>query len=169
MGFTNELIDSCEKRLKDTLNCRFSAVITDVAFIGDDELDIGFGSFKSLSLCKNLSGCSKAFIFAVTTGIDVDRLLSRLYFSSPSEHFITDALASAYAEAACDLTNELLAQKYILKPRFSPGYGDFALEYQPNVLKAVNAERLLNITLSKSLLMTPKKSITAIAGIAATR
>ena len=44
-------------------------------------------------------------------------------------------------------------------------YGDLPLELQPQILSVLNAGRLLNISLSKSLLMTPKKSVTAIAGL----
>lgn len=165
-GFSNELIDLCEKRLKKTINCRFCAVMTDITYGAQQGLiDLGFGEFYSRSLYENLCGCKKAYVFAVTTGLGVDRLLSRLYVSSPSEHFITDALASAYAEAACDSANEILAKSRNLRKRFSPGYGDLPIELQPKVLKAVNACRYLNITLSKALMMTPKKSITAIAGI----
>lgn len=165
-GFSNELIDFCEKRLINTMNCRFCAVKTDIVYGAEAGIiDVGFGEFYSLSLYENLYGCKKAFIFAVTIGLEVDRLLARLYISSPSEHFITDALASAYAEAACNSANEILAKGCNLKRRFSPGYGDFPLELQPHILKSVNAEKYLNITLSKALMMTPKKSITAIAGI----
>ena len=47
----------------------------------------------------------------------------------------------------------------------APGYGDMPLSYQPEILKALNADYTLGITLNNSLLMTPMKSITAIMGI----
>ena len=69
------------------------------------------------------------------------------------------------AEAACDRTDNILSSRLICRPRFSPGYGDLPLSLQPEVIRATGADRRLGITLSSSLLMTPKKSVTAIKGI----
>jgi len=136
-----------------------------VNYPGEGVIDLGFGEFKSIDLYKNLGGAKEAFIFAVTIGMGVDRHLMKLYSLSAAEHFISDGIASAMAEAACDKVNEILAEGLNVRQRFSPGYGDFPLELQPKVLESVNAGRLLGITLSNSLLMTPKKSITAVMGI----
>lgn len=164
-GYTDETIEKCQRRLMKTADCRFSAVRVEVSYPGENRIDLGFGEFTSQDLYNNLSGAKEAFIFAVTTGISVDQLLTKLYFTSPAEHFITDALSSALAEAAADKADEILRQGLNCRKRYSPGYGDLPLELQPKVLEAVNAGRLLGITLSKALLMTPKKSITAIMGI----
>jgi len=53
----------------------------------------------------------------------------------------------------------------LCRPRFSPGFGDFGLEHQKAILDLVNAERLLGITVNKSYMMSPMKSVTAIMGI----
>ena len=112
-----------------------------------------------------MSGCKEAYVFSVTTGIGVDRLLSRLNLLSQSRHFITDALSSAAVESFCDYVNEMLAKDKKTKPRFSPGYGDLPLEIQPDILKVLSADKTLGITLNESLFMTPVKSITAIMGV----
>ncbi len=164
-GYTDDTIIRCERELRKVVQCRYSAVRVNVGFPGEGFINLGFGTFKSLDLYKNLSGAKEAFIFAVTIGMGVDRLLMRLYSLSVAEHFISDGIASAMAEAACDRANEILAKGLNVRQRFSPGYGDFPLELQPKVLEAVNAGRLLGITLGNSLLMTPKKSITAVMGI----
>ena len=52
-----------------------------------------------------------------------------------------------------------------LGPRFSPGYGDFALDAQASILASLDAERQLGIYLTDESLMIPTKSITAVAGI----
>lgn len=164
-GYTDEAIESCKKRLLGTADCRFAAVRAEVSYPGENLIDLGFGEFFSRDLYNNLSGAKEAYIFAVTTGISVDRLLAALYHTSPAEHFITDALSSALAEAAADKADEILRRGLDCRQRYSPGYGDLPLTLQPKVLEAVNAGRLLGITLSKALLMTPRKSITAIMGI----
>lgn len=165
VGYTDEIIERCEKLLRETAVCRFSAVRRKAVFHGDGRLDIGFGDFKSHDLYKNLFGCREVFLFAVTIGLEVDRLLYKLSVSSPAEHFVTDGLSSAMAEAACCKADEILREGLICRPRFSAGYGDFPLETQPEILRITEAGRLLNIMLGKSLLMTPMKSITAVIGI----
>lgn len=164
-GYTDDVIESCKERLLKTADCRFAAVRVKVCYPGENRIDLGFGEFFSRDLYDNLSGANEVFIFAVTTGIAVDRLLASLYLTSPAEHFITDALSSALAEAAADKADEILRQDLNCCQRYSPGYGDLPLSLQPKVLDSVNAGRLLGITLSRALLMTPRKSVTAIMGI----
>lgn len=164
-GFEMEQIDTCLAELKGAVNCKFSAVRVPVNYIGEERLECGFGEFKSATLIKNLQGCRETFVFAVTLGLGVDRLLTQLSFVSPSKHFITDALASAMAEAAADKAEEIIKGTLVCRPRFSPGFGDLSLELQPRLLELLNAQRLLGITTNKTMLMSPRKSVTAIMGI----
>lgn len=163
--FNPELVEQCLKELRDSANCKFSAVLSQVSYYDDDFLDCGFGKFKSQMLTKSLSGAKTCFIFAVTLGLGVDRLLNKYSLSSPSKHFIYDALASSLAEALADKAEKIIKGDKICTPRFSPGYGDLPLEIQPNLLRFLNAGRLLGITINNSLLMSPGKSVTAIMGI----
>ena len=52
-----------------------------------------------------------------------------------------------------------------LRPRFSPGYGDFSLSCQRAVLDALDAGKHLGIKLTDSFLMMPSKSVTAVIGV----
>ncbi len=164
-GFEMDEIDICLEELKNVVNSKFSAVRVPVKYLGDDALDCGFGEFKSATLIKNLQGCKEAFIFAVTLGLGVDRLLTQLSLVSPSKHFICDALASSMAEAAAEKAEEIIKGNLECRPRFSPGFGDLSLELQPRILELLNAQRLLGITTNKTFLMSPGKSVTAIVGI----
>ena len=87
-GFESDVINECLEELKKVVSCKFSAVCCDVRYLGNDCLDIGFGKFESSTLIKNLQGCSKAFVFAVTLGMGVDRLLNKLAATSPARYFI---------------------------------------------------------------------------------
>ena len=163
-GYTNALIEKCDEALKMAIECSFCAKETSVD-IDENEVDLGFVKIKSRNLSKNLEGCESAFVFAVTLGTNVDRLIKRLSVTSVSEHFITDALASSYAEAAMDYAEEIIKNGKRCSVRFSPGYGDVPLEIQKNVIEYIGAEKLLNIRLGESFIMTPSKSVTAIMGI----
>ena len=136
-----------------------------VALFDEDVCALGFAKVKSRDLHKNLSGCREAFVFAVTLGLDTDRYLLKLSNTSQSSHFICDGYFSAAAESVCDAAEKRIKGSLSCKPRFSPGYGDLPLEFQKDVLAALNASKLCGITLTDSLLMTPQKSITAVLGI----
>lgn len=130
-----------------------------------DEISFPFVSFHSKDLSKNLSGCKEAFIFAVTLGHGVERLLSKVSRLSSADFFIYDAAGSALAESVCDVAEDMIKGDLSCKPRFSPGYGDLPLSVQKDVLSVLNAEKLLGITLTETNLMIPQKSITAVLGV----
>ncbi len=165
VGFTNEEIEKCKQELLKVIEYKYAYVKVPVDLSTENYVNLNFVSFNSKNLYKNLSGCKEAYVFSVTVGIGVDRLLSRLNLLSQSRHFITDALSSAAVESFCDYVNEMLAKNKKTKPRFSPGYGDLPLEIQPDILKVLSADKTLGITLNESLFMTPVKSITAIMGV----
>ena len=52
-----------------------------------------------------------------------------------------------------------------LRPRFSPGYGDFPLSCQEGLLNGLQAGKRIGITLTEGSLMMPSKSVTAVIGI----
>lgn len=163
-GYTNDLIKKCEEVLRQNVKCRFSGARLDVT-VSDKTIDTGFFKTESISLAKNLQGCSEVFVLAITLGVEADRLLTRLSAVSPAEHYITDALASALAESLCDYAEMRVKGENDCRPRFSVGYGDLSLDIQKDVLNLVSGEKLLGITLTESNLMIPQKSITAIIGI----
>lgn len=156
--------ESCLRELQKVLQCRYACARVPILRPAENMLDLGFGPFESRNLYKNLEGCGEVFLFAVTLGVGVDRLLMRLSAVSGARHFITDALASALAEAACDRLDAELKGELTCAPRFSPGYGDLPLELQKPLLNLLQAQRI-GIHLTENLLMVPTKSITAIMGI----
>ncbi len=167
-GYTDETITRCEEALKRVLACKYAFIKVPVIHKAENICDAGFGDVVSRDLCKALKGCSEAYIMGVTIGIGADRLIARLGITSPAESFITDALASAAAESLCEYADTALRGAGKKPFRYAPGYGDLPLSCQPAVLEALNADYTLGITLNRSLLMTPMKSVTAIMGVSPT-
>lgn len=165
VGYINEEIEKCKAEFLKVVTYKYAYIKVPVDLSQENYVNLGFATIQSKNLYKNLQGCNEAFVFAVTTGIEVDRLLARLNMLSQSRHFITDALSSAAVESYCDYVNMIIEGDLKTKPRFSPGYGDLSLEIQPEILKVLSADKTLGITLNSSLLMTPVKSITAIMGV----
>ena len=129
-----------------------------------------FADFKSKALVKNLCGCEKAVLFAATVGLGVDRLISRYGSVFPSKSLAFQAIGAERIEALCDefcgfLKNEYGKKNLFLRPRFSPGYGDLAIEYQKDIFRVLDCSRKIGLSLNESMLMSPSKSVTAIVGI----
>ena len=58
------------------------------------------------------------------------------------------------------------AKKLWMTSRFSPGYGDFPLDYQRELLALTDAPRKIGLMVTSGSIMVPRKSITALIGIA---
>ena len=135
-------------------------------------LDLGFCRTASESLKINLNGCSSLILFAGTLGLDIDRFLAKYGRLSPAKALWFQAIGAAGVEALCDAFCEdvktLAGQEgspVRTKPRYSPGFGDFGLEYQPFIFEALDCHRAIGLTLTDSFLMSPTKSVTALIGI----
>lgn len=73
-------------------------------------------------------------------------------------------------EEYCDecqkkIAEELEEEHLYLRPRFSPGYGDFDICYQEPIVRMLNCAKTIGLTLTDSFMMTPTKSVTAVIGI----
>lgn len=138
---------------------------TSVLFYGEKGIRFDFGEIESISLRKNLEGCKSAFVFAATAGSGVDRLIMRQTKISAAKAMVIDCIASSGVEVFCDMINDEMAEGRVLKPRYSPGYGDVSLSCQGEILSYLDAYRKIGLTLTETFLMTPIKSVTAIVGI----
>jgi len=167
---TAALVENCAAEFAEAASYRASAAEFDVSVSGDS-VDFGVFSAKSAALALNLRGCSRAILFAATAGPGPDRQKSRAAVTSPARAAALDAIGTAAVEAWCErlcaLWSAELRPGLRLRPRFSPGYGDLPLETQRPLLGALDAARLAGITLTAALMMTPQKSVTAIAGLSA--
>ena len=126
--------------------------------------EIHFGEWlrvASRDLCVNLQGCHRGVLFAATIGMGIDRVIAKYSRLSPVKALFAQALGAERIEALCDLfCNDIQTTR----PRFSPGYGDLPLELQRPIFELLEAPRQIGLTLNESLLMSPSKSVTAIAG-----
>ncbi len=134
---------------------------------------IGNMEIESRNLAKNLRGCEEAVLFGATLGIGVDRLISRTGLTNMAKAVVLQACAAAYLEEYCDVCQEQIAEemkkegKY-LRPRFSPGYGDFSLSHQNQLMQMLDCAKKIGLTMTESCLMTPTKSVTAVIGVSTT-
>ena len=133
-------------------------------------LDFSCFQVRSRSLLRNLQDCSEVILFAATIGEGADLLARKYGRINVAKAVVMQAAAAAMIEAFCDEENEKLraeaAEKGLyLRPRFSPGYGDFSLNHQRDFARVLEMQKTVGITLTESLLMLPSKSVTAVIGV----
>ncbi len=131
---------------------------------------IGGHPVESRDLQKALDGCQRALLFGATVGVGIDRLIARYSRVSPSRALCLQALGAERIEALCDAFCNGYAKRAEqvgerLRPRFSAGYGDLSLAVQKDWFRILDCHKKIGLSLNESLVMSPAKSVTAIAGI----
>lgn len=138
--------------------------------VSGNRICAGGMEIESRSLGKNLAGCGEIVLMAATLGIGVDRLLERYSRLEVSKALALQAAAAAVLEEFCDCFQEELSEilekdGLYLRPRFSPGYGDFPLEHQRPILERLQASKMIGLTLTGGNMLAPVKSVTAVIGV----
>lgn len=126
-------------------------------------------SIQSRDLGRLLKNSHSCVIMAATLGIEVDRQIMSKQKIDMLEAMILDACASVLIDKVCDeveaeIINRLDETEY-LTMRFSPGYGDVPLEVSSQILDLLDAPKRIGLTLTKSNMLVPTKSVTALIGI----
>ncbi len=131
-----------------------------VALINSDIILLG------TSIKEHLKNSKKCVIMAATLGHEVDKLIRRTQVSSVSDALTLDACATTYIEAFCDKIEGEIKEKYgSCNFRFSPGYGDFPIYLQKDILVLLSAEKKIGLYVNSSDMLTPSKSVTAVVGL----
>ena len=125
---------------------------------------------ESIKLSRHLRGCKAAYLFAATLGLQADMMIRRLSALNMARGTVAHSVANALIEDYCDEMQAQIAEKeaatgLFLKPRYSPGYGDFALESQKEIFARLECAKRIGLTLTDTMLMVPFKSVTAVIGV----
>lgn len=160
------LLDACLGEMAAGLCYRVCYAEVPVAAV-DAQLDLGAFRTKSADLAKCLAGCDKAILFVATVGPLPDRMVARYGTVAPTRALLCQAIGAERIEALCDAFSAAAEKEHgaVLRPRFSPGYGDLSLTVQGNIFRVLEPARRIGVSLTDGLLMAPTKSVTAIIGI----
>ena len=163
------VIDAAYNKLKNELQPRY--MVNRFGCKADkDSVVLDNGTvFHSKALAKYVGECNELFLFGATLGSRVDIALRRMALTSVAEAGAGQAVAAALIETYCDdccgeLQKQLPEGKQ-LKWRFSPGYGDWALEEQKILFSVLDCAHTIGLTLTESCMMAPVKSVTAVMAI----
>lgn len=123
---------------------------------------------QSTKLARVLGACSQLYVFVLTLGTRIDRLIEKALRHRHHSGVLLDAAASIAAECEAERLTEVfrstLGPGTGLTLRYSPGYCDWPLREQEK-LYALLPERPAGTELSADCLMTPRKSISGIVGV----
>ncbi len=135
-----------------------------------DQVETAGMDIRSRGLARNLKGCLEVILVAATLGTRTDLLLRRYSRTDMTRAVILQACAAARLEEYLDAwqeerKKELEEEGLYLRPRFSPGYGDFSIHHQKALLQRLEASKRIGLTMTDGYMLTPSKSVTALAGI----
>lgn len=162
-------IDSAYKKLRNELQPRYTVKQFGCKADIDSVLLDNGTVFRSKALARYVGKSTELFLFGATLGSRVDVALRRMAMTSVAEAGAGQAVAAALIETYCDdccaeLQKQLPSNKK-LKWRFSPGYGDWALEEQKILFSVLDCAHSIGLTLTESCMMAPVKSVTAVIAV----
>ena len=166
-----QLIDDGIQEVLDKADPR--VVLSDALPLEHNEQGFGIGrlTLSGSDIREHLKNCQQIVLMGATLGTAVDQLIRRTEILDMAKAVILDAAANVVIEEVCEKAEETLRQqmsqdrKYTTI-RYSPGYGDLPIETQNEILRMLDAPRKIGLSVTPTHIMTPRKSITSIMGIA---
>lgn len=141
------------------------------AVISEQEIRIGDSlQISGARTIRRLGRISWAYLFAVTIGSKLEDEVNSLFERGEyTKSAVLDAAGSVAVESLAERVNQTVRQRagqigLIAGDRISPGYNDWLLEAQHSLFPLTQGDRV-GISLNKSGLLVPRKSITALIGI----
>jgi hypothetical protein len=147
----------------------------DLLSIGDDAIVIDGVRFSSVRLRNTLhaAGAHCAILVAVSAGPDLEEeAQTRWRDEKPDEYFFLEMYGSAVVEHLVTMTGARLCawadgERSAILPHYSPGYPEWSIEQQPDLLELIGRTRQdpLPLQLLDSGMLRPKKSLLAVFGV----
>ena len=136
--------------------------------VNSEVVTLGAMSVKSESLVRHLKGCNRAVLLADTLGTNADMLIRRYSVQDMEKALIAQNICARMIETYLDETEKEISTLEDLKGlfaihRYSPGYGDFSITCQKDILKLLGASRI-GLSLTDGFMLAPSKSVTAVIG-----
>lgn len=167
---TTKLLEESIAELKEISNLQYVYEVfhiikeNDNIFFKDSMINI-----KSKDLENLFKHSDKAVVMAATLGFEVEKKIKYYSLTNLSKAVVFDACAASYIESICDFAEaeikELAAKDGCnITLRYSPGYGDVSISHQESILTALNAQKLIGLSVSESSILIPRKSVTAFIG-----
>lgn len=166
-----ELIDKCIEECKEIVDYRVTYREYGLEEYKDNLKILGTENFlKGISIKRHLKGCYKVILLGVTLGYEVERAINKYEKIDLLKALILDACSTTAIEEVCNEIEEAIKERVesrneFIRERFSPGYGDFSIDFQKDFLELIDGQRAIGLNLTESNILIPRKSVTAIIGV----
>lgn len=171
--FKQELIDEACQEARLLIQPKGIWQIYDYDAASQTVYDLGSAAkvrLQGKSIGKHLQKSCKVAVLSATIGEEIENQVTQFFEQGRySFSVLLDAAATTAIEEVADgmeknILNVVKRQGLAMTWRFSPGYGDWPIEQQPEVLAMAHGEEI-GVSLTEALMLTPRKSITAVIGL----
>ena len=159
--------------LRRWINPRLSYTVREIASTEGGRVMLSDGTIlESPRLTRTVRGCSRLLCFIATIGPGIENAVQRLSQQYRlTDGYALDTIGSIMIEGVVETFQDMMREKAHMTGkgvtlRFSPGYCDWPITEQKKLFPLIDAGRI-GVTLTSSLLMTPRKSISGVFGVGA--
>ena len=136
----------------------------------DGGIEIEGTYIYSNDIARLTARSDECILLAATLGHETDRQISLAQRKNMLDGIALDACASVKVDAFIDefIRHEIISELHEnehLTSRFSPGYGDLNMNVTEDIIAILNATKRIGLSITRSLMMSPIKSVTAIIGL----
>lgn len=166
----NELIDECIKEVEKYIKPKCIFKVYNIKKSKDKiELTSSILCFSGKDIIKHLKDSKKCAVMAVTLGNAIDTKIRYYEKINLTKALILDACATSAVENLCDKVQEEIKNKAEsinmgITFRYSPGYGDFSIDIQKNIINSLDANKKIGLSSTENCILIPRKSVTAVIG-----
>ena len=124
--------------------------------------------FVGKNMLKLLGRCEYATLLAVTIGSELEERIDVLKGTNVSDAYFLDVVGGWMADYMAEkvdaiVQTEIRRSGYNRTMRYSPGYGDWDLRVQADLLQLVGGGAI-GVTCTETSILQPRKSVTAVVG-----
>lgn len=167
----SQLIDECIEEIKKYSNYKYTYKLFTIKKL-EEEIELLNSNLilRGLDISHHLKDSTVCAVLGVTLGSLIDTKIKLYEKTNLTKALILDACASTAIEWVCDEASNKIKEEALndydlgITYRYSPGYGDFAIDIQPEIINALEAQKKIGLTVTETNILIPRKSVTAIIG-----
>lgn len=124
--------------------------------------------FFGKKIAATLDGCDYVTLLLVTVGSALPEKADELQKTDPTDSFFLEQVGGWLADHLAILVNRRIKAEsakngYKTTMRYAPGYGDWTLKAQPEIMSLLGSEKI-GVSLTDTQIMIPRKSVSAAIG-----
>lgn len=167
---TLSMMEECEKLVIENSVPRYRYKFFEIEKTDDTGIQLKDSTLilKGNDIRQHLKDCFGIILMCATLSGKIDALIRKTQLEDMTRAVIVNALASVAIEQLCDKAEVEIYEnldKCYKTWRYSPGYGDFPIELQKDILTVLDAPRKIGLCTGCSMTLTPIKSVTAVTGL----